>query len=143
MAKIFVIGVSGLLIDKFFPVILRVTKYNKRVHEAGIMHNILSMAENTAREQNATRILKLTVRVGSMTGVVPDALQFAFEALRSGTIAEDAELEIEIVPALLFCENCGIEFEPNEVDFLCPRCGQGNIKLRKGRELELTSIEYI
>lgn len=113
------------------------------MHEAGIIHNILGMAEDTARKYNAKRILKLRVRVGSMSGVVVEALQFAFDAMRINTLAEEAELEIEVVPARCRCKNCQIDYEPeDEINFLCPECGGGNIELRSGRELELVSIDY-
>ncbi len=112
------------------------------MHEAGIIHNILTIAEETARKKSATQILKLRLRIGSMSGVIPEALEFAFEAMKKDTLANNAVLEIEVVPAQCWCENCKIEYTPEDINFLCPECGMGNIKIRKGRELELVSIDY-
>lgn len=107
------------------------------------MTDILRTAEDVARQNNSSRILKLKIRVGAISGVVTEALQFAFEALKKGTIAEDAELEIEVVPARCLCKECQTEYEPGEVDFLCPNCGSPNIKLQNGRELDLISIDFL
>ncbi len=112
------------------------------MHEAGIIYNVLKVAEETARKQNGQKILKLYLRVGSMSGVIPEALQFAFEAMRTDTMAKEAQLKIENVSASCWCEDCKIEYVPDELGFLCPKCGGGNIKLQKGRELELVSIDY-
>lgn len=116
---------------------------NPSVHEVGIMANILRTAEEAARQGNGSKILKLRIRIGSMSGIVSDALQFAFEALRVGTMADGAELEIEIVPAVCQCRDCNIDYKPDEIDFLCPKCGGSNIKLLKGRELEIISVDYL
>jgi len=113
------------------------------VHEVGIMTNILRTAEETTRRNNGSKILKLKVRVGAMSGVVTEALQFAFEALKNGTMAENAELDIEVVPAVCFCLDCGSNYTPDEIDFLCPNCGSANIKLKNGRELDLISIDFL
>ncbi|MCX7872096.1 MAG: hydrogenase maturation nickel metallochaperone HypA [Verrucomicrobiae bacterium] len=112
------------------------------MHEVGIMANVLRIAEETARRNEAERILRLKVRIGVMSGVVMEALEFAFEALKKGTMAEGADLDIDVVSASCWCEECKIEYEPDEIDFLCPKCGGGNIKLQKGREMELVSIDY-
>lgn len=113
------------------------------MHEVGIMTNILRTAEEATRQGNGTKILKIRLKIGSMTGIVLESLQFAFEGLRRGTMAEEADLEIEVIPALCRCNDCEIAYEPQEIDFLCPNCGGTNIKLLKGRELEVVSIDYI
>ncbi|MGB9603360.1 MAG: hydrogenase maturation nickel metallochaperone HypA [Limisphaerales bacterium] len=113
------------------------------MHEAGIIHNLLQMTNDIALKQKANRVLKLHLRVGSMSGVVPEALLFAFDAMRKNTIASEANLEIEIVQALCWCNNCNIEYAPeDDFDFLCPKCGGGNVKLIKGKELDLVSIDF-
>lgn len=112
------------------------------MHEAGIIQNVLEIAKDTAFRNKAERILKLHLRVGSMSGVVPEALMFAFEAMRKDTIASQANLHIEIVPALCRCNKCKNEYQPeDDFDFLCPNCGSGDVIMLKGRELDLVSID--
>ncbi len=111
------------------------------MHEVGIMQEALRMAVETAEAKAAGRITRLRLRVGAMSGVVPEALRFAFELVSRQTMAEGAELEIETVPAACWCATCEADFEC--VDFLneCPRCHSLSSDLRRGRELELASLE--
>jgi hydrogenase nickel incorporation protein HypA/HybF len=111
------------------------------MHEFSIMQSALEMAGKNARAAGATQIHRLRVRVGALSGVVPEALRFAFDGLKSGTVAEAAELEIEEVPAVCWCPACALEFEVPGPLYECPHCHQPGGQLRRGRELELASLE--
>jgi hydrogenase nickel incorporation protein HypA/HybF len=111
------------------------------VHEVGIIQNAVILAEQRARSVKASRVHCLRLRVGALSGVVPDALEFAFDVVRRGTLAEEAQLEVENVPAAGWCARCQTEFECEDYSLECPLCHQFSSELRRGRELELTSIE--
>ena len=111
------------------------------MHEVGIMQNAIQMAEQQARESGANRIHALRLRVGLMSGVVAEALEFAFEAVSRGTLAEGARLEIERVPPAAWCAHCGAEFPCEDYDLTCPRCREFSQELRRGTEIQLSSIE--
>jgi hydrogenase nickel incorporation protein HypA/HybF len=111
------------------------------MHEIGIAQNTLDLAVKAARDSGASQIHSIKLRVGAMTGVVPDALRFAFDALRSGTMAESAELVIETVPVCAWCANCQKAFEPADILDECPKCHEAVADLRGGLELELASLE--
>ena len=111
------------------------------MHEVGIMQNAILMAEEQARETGAARIHTLRLRVGTMSGVVPEALEFAFEVVRQGTLAESAHLEIERVEPACWCARCAAEFPCPDYDYTCPRCHELSNELRRGTEMQLTSIE--
>lgn len=111
------------------------------MHEVGIMQNAIQMAEQQAREDGAQRIHVLRLRVGQMSGVVPEALEFAFEAVSQGTLAAGARLEIERVPPAAWCVRCAAEFECADYDLTCPRCLEFSQELRRGTEMQLSSIE--
>jgi hydrogenase nickel incorporation protein HypA/HybF len=113
------------------------------MHEVGIVQNTLELARKAAEASGATRINSLRLRVGAMTGVVPEALKFAFEALRNGTMAENATLTVEEVPVRSWCATCQEEFEPGDFIDECPRCRTVSSDLRGGLELELVSMEII
>jgi hydrogenase nickel incorporation protein HypA/HybF len=111
------------------------------MHELSIMQGALEMALTRAAQENASRVHVIRLRVGALSGVVPDALQFAFEALREGTPAAGAELCIDSVPARFWCRACAREFEAEDMLAVCPQCGGSRAELRAGRELELASLE--
>ncbi len=111
------------------------------MHEVGLMQDALRIALDRARKEKAARIRTLRMRVGVLSGVVPDALSFAFECLRRGTPAAGGTLEIESVPAVCWCASCRTEFTAPDPGFECPACGTTAAELRSGREIEVASID--
>ncbi len=115
--------------------------YGLDVHEVGIMQKTLDLAVKTARESGASRIHQLRMRVGAMSGVVPDALKFAFEVMQKETMADGARLDLETVPVICWCQACQLEFPSEDLLYECPQCHQLSGDLRCGCELELASLE--
>jgi hydrogenase nickel incorporation protein HypA/HybF len=111
------------------------------MHEMGITQGILASAIDAAEAEHATRINEIRISVGDMTDVVEDALQFAFEALREGTMAEDAVLVVNHVSPKSRCMACGKEFEHDKWDLTCPACESFICEVIEGRELRIDSID--
>ena len=111
------------------------------MHEVGLMQNALELAEHQTRQAGATRIHRLVLRVGALSGVVPLALESAFAALSPGSIAEGAILEIEHVGIVGWCHQCQSEFPSGDFINCCPDCGEPTAAIRRGRELELAQLE--
>jgi hydrogenase nickel incorporation protein HypA/HybF len=111
------------------------------MHEYSIMQSALNQALQEARLAGAARVHEVRLRIGVLSGVVPEALEFAFEALTPGTPADHARLTIENVPAQFWCAVCGKEFVSANLYSECPDCGSPSNELRAGRELELSAIE--
>lgn len=111
------------------------------MHEVGLMESALAIALKRADEEGAHRIHRLTMRIGPLSGVVQEALEFAFDVLTRGTIAEGARLEVEHVPMMCYCSSCRLEFHPDDLFCECPQCHDSRVKVRQGRELELSSLE--
>jgi hydrogenase nickel incorporation protein HypA/HybF len=113
------------------------------MHEASIMQNVFDQAFERLRLESATRIIRVRLRVGALAGVVPEALAFAFEAMKVDTPAAHAELEVDCVPALLACRHCRREFEPETFPAACPDCGDWGSEVRQGQELDLVLVEFV
>jgi hydrogenase nickel incorporation protein HypA/HybF len=111
------------------------------MHEFSIMQSALETAAQKTQAAGATQIHRLTLRVGKLSGVVPEALRFAFDALKTSSPAATATLEIVEVPAACWCAPCAAEFETADLKYECPRCHQPSGELRRGREMELASLE--
>lgn len=111
------------------------------MHEVAIMSEALRMAEEAARSAGASRILKLRLRLGSLSGVVEESLRFAFDVVSHETLAAGATLEIERVPGACWCATCRAEFECVDIFNECPRCHNPSGELRRGRELEIAAVE--
>ncbi len=111
------------------------------MHELSIMQSALTMALEQAQRAGARRVLVLRLRIGVLSGVVPEALEFAFEALAPGTLAEGGKLAVEPVPARFWCAACSQEFVSEDFFTDCPKCHQPSGELRGGREMEVASME--
>jgi hydrogenase nickel incorporation protein HypA/HybF len=111
------------------------------MHEVSIMAEAVRMAVESAQTAGARRITGLRLRVGRLSGAVPEALQFAWDVVQRDTMAAEAQLESESIPAACWCANCQIEFECRDFFSECPRCHSVSGDLRRGRELEIASVE--
>jgi hydrogenase nickel incorporation protein HypA/HybF len=114
------------------------------MHELGIAESALDVALSHATAAGATRVLRMVIRVGTLSGVDPEALRFAFTAILPGTPAEGATLQIDSVAAVAYCPACQKDFVPDSIRFLeCPTCGQLCANVKQGRELDLVHLEMI
>lgn len=112
------------------------------MHEIGIMSSAMDSVLAQARANGASRVHRIVLRIGTLSGVDPDALRFAFDVVAQGTPAEGASLEIETVQARARCPDCDLEFGvASGFIFTCPSCERLCSELRQGRELELARIE--
>ncbi len=111
------------------------------MHETAIARNIISIAEEEARRRGAARIISIRVRLGEFRGVVPEALTFAYEVMRIGTLAEGANLEIGVDPLRVACNLCGErEMAPGELNLICSECG-GILRIISGQDLVVESLD--
>lgn len=111
------------------------------MHELSIAHAVISTAADTAARHDAARVTAIRLRIGTLSGVVPDALRFAFDVAAAGSVAEGATLEIDEVPITVHCRPCAADVELADVHtFRCPRCGFPTAEVVGGRELEIVSI---
>jgi len=110
----------------------------------------VSTVLNVAKSRGASRVLAVSMKVGELTHLNPEQLRFAFEALTEGTLAEGAELSVELVKAKVRCRQCGYEGGLSSTEeapqlpiplVRCPRCGGLDVEAVAGRECALTSIK--
>jgi hydrogenase nickel incorporation protein HypA/HybF len=110
------------------------------MHEMAIAQSVFDIAFSEAEKHAAAKIKKIKLSIGEFSGVVKDALDFAFEVLKPGTPAADAEIEIEIVELRAECENCGsIRCSLSDLKLTCPQCASPLV-INSGREMR---VEYI
>jgi len=111
------------------------------MHEMGITQGILSAAFEAAEQAGADKITEIRISVGELTEVQEFALQFAFESLTPGTMAEGAKLAVTHVGARSHCNVCGIDYDHDRFTMVCSSCGAFDVALLAGRELQIDSIE--
>ncbi|UCD64103.1 MAG: hydrogenase maturation nickel metallochaperone HypA [Candidatus Zixiibacteriota bacterium] len=111
------------------------------MHELAIANSIVDTVLDEAARRNLKAITAVGLRVGDLTDIVPEALEFGFSAIISNTPLQGVRLEIERVPLGGTCRACSESFDIKEMVFACPRCGSGKIKIDRGEELDIAYIE--
>lgn len=111
------------------------------VHELSVTQSILDIALAHAQRAGASHITRINLVLGEMSGIVDDSVQFYFDFISEGTIAEGAELAFERVPARFRCRTCDITYSADGLDWRCPQCGEIQLEVLAGREFRLDSIE--
>ena len=112
------------------------------MHEVSIAQGLLDIAIDSCKKGGYKRIDSVRVKIGVASGVMPDSLLFAFEALKAGTIAEKAVLTIDEIPVSGACNVCKNEFSVNEAYVVnCPECGAMDLRIDTGRELNIDEME--
>jgi hydrogenase nickel incorporation protein HypA/HybF len=111
------------------------------MHEVSIMTEAVRLAVESAQEAGAQHVTGVRLRVGALSSLMPEAMRFAWDIVSRDTIAEGARLEIESVAATGWCPACSVEFECRDFFNECPKCHSPDVELRRGRELEITSVE--
>jgi hydrogenase nickel incorporation protein HypA/HybF len=111
------------------------------MHELGIAQGIVDIVRQYVPEQHGARVASVRIRVGNLSGVVPESLEFCFGAIVAGTPYESARLEIERVSTRCECSDCARPFETDEPAFMCPSCGSGNVLLLSGTDLQVVHLE--
>ena len=113
------------------------------MHELSITHSVVAMcAERAAEQGEDMRVTRVTLQVGKLAAVMPDALRFCFEICAKGTVVEGAELEIIEIPGRARCRDCGGEVPLTELFGRC-RCGSTNLDLIAGEELKVKQMEVV
>lgn len=112
------------------------------MHEASIAVSLLETVSDLCLQEGFVSIELVRLKVGKASGILPDALRFAFDVVKTGTIASQAELIIEFVRLGGFCSDCGCQFESDErFVFSCPECKSKAIKITRGHEMQIIDME--
>jgi hydrogenase nickel incorporation protein HypA/HybF len=111
------------------------------MHEQSVVESMLALALENAKKAEASRIVKIHLVVGELSGVVAEAVSFYFGFLSRDTIAARANLCFRHVPVQLRCRQCDTIFNPEKPGFQCPVCQESQVEIVAGRELYMDSLE--
>jgi hydrogenase nickel incorporation protein HypA/HybF len=109
------------------------------MHELSIAQSILDIVREHVPDDQKVKSVK--VRIGEMSGVVPDSLEFCFTSMTAETPLALTRLDIDHLPYILFCANCNKEQRAEPGLALCPECGSSSTRVVSGLELQVVEIE--
>jgi len=111
------------------------------MHELAVTQSMLNLALEYAEQAGARRITRINLVVGELSGIVDESVQFYFDFISKGTLAEGAQLSFERLPARFRCRACGQEFALQDGNWVCPACQALGGEVIAGREFYMESIE--
>ncbi len=114
------------------------------MHELPITESILNIVVKHAQQNNAKKVVSISLKIGAMSDLLNEWVQRYFDYLSKGTVAEGAVLKIERVPVVLKCDACGSSFEVDlrkDGNFKCAQCNGEKVSLVSGREFYINSME--
>jgi hydrogenase nickel incorporation protein HypA/HybF len=110
------------------------------MHELAVTENLIDIAVKHAKGQ---RITDLFLVIGQLSSIVDDSVQFYWDTISQGTIAEGAKLHFRRIPTEFQCRDCQFRYAPAKDDFACPNCGSQRVLVVAGEEFFIEAIEVL
>jgi hydrogenase nickel incorporation protein HypA/HybF len=112
------------------------------MHEISLVQALLQQLSDLASQNNASKVLKISMEIGVHSGVVVDSFRFGFDILSGNDdLVRGAELEIVTPPATYRCIQCGhMEITSTKPD-CCPQCREVFFIPEGGDDLILRQVE--
>lgn len=112
------------------------------MHELGIVFHIIKVVERVAQENTLTAVSQVSLELGEVSGVIHEELTDCWKwAVKKTELLKDAELLIETIPAVTFCESCQETYETVKYGRICPFCKSERTYLSQGNEINLKEIK--
>jgi hydrogenase nickel incorporation protein HypA/HybF len=108
------------------------------VHELSIAQAIAQKAQDRAGSRPVSTV---AIRLGHFRQVVPDALELCWTMITEASSLRGCRLEIEQVPATVYCQDCDTTTTLDYPILLCGTCDQANVTLMTGQEFMVVSLE--
>lgn len=111
------------------------------MHEYSIVQALLDSCEDYAKQNDASKVTKVIVKIGVMSGVEPDLLETAFNTFKEESICAEAEFIMNIQAIKVSCNDCSQESELKKLEYLCPSCKSDDLKIIDGEDMYLMQLE--
>ncbi len=111
------------------------------MHELGVVFYIIEQVEGVKKENNLKKVESVTLQLGEVSTVIPSYLTDCWKwASKKHDWLSGAPLEIETIPAVTFCEDCGQTYGTVKYGKICPHCGSEHTYLQQGQEFIVKEI---
>jgi hydrogenase nickel incorporation protein HypA/HybF len=111
------------------------------MHELAVTQGILDISLRHAEQAHARKITDINLVIGQFSSIVDDSVQFYWDIVAEGTIAQGAVLHFNRLPGEMTCSACGHTFRPDGETFECPSCSSAQVRITKGEEFRVDSID--
>lgn len=111
------------------------------MHEYSIVQSLIESCEAHVTSNDATKVTKVFIKVGVLSGVEPHLLAEAFELFKEDGVCRDAVLDMQIQKIKVRCNSCHLEQELEKNEFICPDCGSYELSVLDGEDMYLMRLE--
>ena len=111
------------------------------MHELSLIGSVLGILEQQAAAEHFRRVTKVCLAVGELSNVEIQSLTFCFAAARRGSLADDAELSILMIPGEAWCEKCKRAVHIAQRIDPCPLCGAWGLTVTDGDKIAVMELE--
>lgn len=112
------------------------------MHELGTVRYIIKSVEQLCVENELQYVASVTLEIGEVSGIIPEYILDCWNwAVKKSTFLKEAELKIEQIDAVTFCENCQKTYPTVQYARICPYCHSGQTYLLTGNEYIIKEIE--
>lgn len=112
------------------------------MHELGVVFYVVRDVKEVAEENQVEHVSSVTLQIGEVSGIIPEYLIDCWNwARKKEPIMEEAQLQIEEIPAVSFCQDCRQEYPTVQYARQCPHCGSEHTYLLQGNEFLIKEIE--
>lgn len=110
------------------------------MHEMSIAQSVLDIAFGEMERHASVGVKKIKISIGEFSGVVREALEFAFEVLKRDTPAAAADIDIAVLPMTAECSKCGtVKCRVSDLNLFCPTC-ERTLVITGGRDM---TVDYL
>ncbi len=112
------------------------------MHELGVVFHVIKIVEEVARENQLAEVESVTLEIGEVSGVIESYLQSCWKwaVQKQSAALKGAELKVEVIPAVTYCEGCRKVYQTTEHGKICPYCGSGHTYLQQRNEFQVKEI---
>lgn len=111
------------------------------MHELSVTQSILKICEEEKNKHNFKNILKINIKVGKLTGLVPECIEEYFKVISKETFAENAKMEVVKIPLKIKCNECEYVGVIGRNEYECPSCESKNFRITNGNEFYIDTLE--
>lgn len=115
------------------------------MHELSIMVDVLDTALRVAEQNGGKKVTKITLKIGLMSGIMPEYVQSFFDVISKDSIAKGAEIIIQPDPAVFICRKCGEKttYEVLGPEYVCKDCGSAALRMISGYGFQIVNVGII
>jgi hydrogenase nickel insertion protein HypA len=111
------------------------------MHETRYVNEIIGLLKEKIAEDDRNKTIVVNIKLSPFSHVTPECLEQAFLVMIEDKGFGDVRLNITSSPFRLLCNKCEKSYTGSKLVMECPHCGSTDLKVEKGAEFRVDSLE--